>query len=89
MWVELGHEPSVATAGFRVADPALLVAESVIAIGQVDGKVRDRFEVSPNITEDELRSIVLASAQVIKAIGDHEVASVVVRAPKLVNIVTK
>ena len=89
MWAELGHEPSVATAGFRVADPALLVAESVIAIGQVDGKVRDRFEVSPNITEDELRSIVLASAQVIKAIGDHEVASVVVRAPKLVNIVTK
>lgn len=89
MWEILGHKPSVALAGLGEPDPALLVADSVTAIGQVDGKVRDRFEVSPNILEDELRDLVLSSPAVQKSIAGRELAAVVVRAPKLVNIVTK
>ena len=89
MWELLGHQPSVAQAGLGVPDPKLLVADSITAIGQVDGKVRDRFEVSPNITEQELQDLVLRSSAVQKAISGRELAAVVVRAPKLVNIVTK
>jgi leucyl-tRNA synthetase len=89
MWAQLGHEPSVATAGFRRADAKLLVAESVTAIGQVDGKVRDRFEVSPDISETDLRELVLSSVAVQRATAGREIVTVVVRAPKLVNIVTR
>ena len=44
-WEMLGHEPSVARAGWPAADPALLVEDTVTCVVQVDGKVRDRLEV--------------------------------------------
>ncbi len=89
MWERLGHEPTVALAGWRKADPALLVEESVTAIIQVDGKVRDRIEVSPRIGSDELEQLARGSAAVQRTLGDREVANVIVRAPRLVNIATR
>lgn len=89
MWRMLGHEPSVATAGFRDVDQSLLVQDTITAIAQVDGKLRDKFEVSVDITEQDLRELALSSDNVKRAIGDRELAAVIVRAPKLVNIATK
>ena len=65
MWERLGYEPSVALVPWRKADPALLVEESVTAIVQVDGKVRDRLEVSPKISADELEALARASEAVV------------------------
>lgn len=89
MWQLLGHEPSVALAQFRKVDKSLLVESTVVAIAQVDGKLRDRFEVPADISEESLRELALSSEAVRKAIGDKELAQVIVRAPKLVNIATK
>ncbi|MCI4658575.1 leucine--tRNA ligase [Cryobacterium zhongshanensis] len=89
MWQRLGYEPCVALAQWRKADPRLLVEESVTAIVQVDNKVRDRLEVSPKIAADDLEGLARASASVIRSIGDREIVHVIVRAPKLVSIVTK
>jgi leucyl-tRNA synthetase len=89
MWSLLGHQPCVALAEFRAPDLSLLVEDTVVAIAQVDGKLRDRFEVPAGISEQELRELALNSENVKKAIGDRELAQVIVRAPKLVNIATK
>jgi leucyl-tRNA synthetase len=89
MWEVLGYAPSVALHGWRKADPTLLVAESVTAILQVDGKVRGRIDVSPKIAGDELEALARADAGVQRAIGSREVVNVIVRAPRLVNIATK
>ena len=86
-WELLGHQPSVARAGWPVADPALLVTDSVTAVVQVNGKVRDRVEVPPDISEDDLREVALAAAGVIRALGGQSIRKVIVRAPKLVNVV--
>lgn len=85
-WERLGHAPSVAKAGWPEADPALLVQESVTAVVQVAGKVRDRLEVSPDISEADLQALALASDKV-RPYLDGEPRKVIVRAPKLVNIV--
>jgi leucyl-tRNA synthetase len=66
-----------------------LVKDTIVAIAQVDGKLRDKFEVSVSISEAELRELALGSELVKRAIGDRELAAVIVRAPKLVNIATK
>jgi leucyl-tRNA synthetase len=87
LWNMLGHPASVANAGWPAADPALLVQDSVTAIVQVQGKVRDRLEVSPDVTEEELRKLALASENVQRALDGREIRTVIVRAPKLVNIV--
>ncbi|MFM6971074.1 MAG: leucine--tRNA ligase [Micrococcales bacterium] len=89
MWAKLGHQPGVALAGLQAADESLLIESTVTAVVQVDGKLRDKFEVSVGISEQELREKAFASENVQRAIGDKDVANVIIRAPKLVNIATK
>jgi leucyl-tRNA synthetase len=86
-WALLGHEPSVAQAGWPAADPALLVQDLVTCVVQVNGKVRDRLEVPPGIGDDDLRELALAAPGVIRALGGSGVRMVIVRAPRLVNVV--
>jgi leucyl-tRNA synthetase len=89
MWERLGHAPTVALAGWRKADPTLRVAESVTCAVQVDGKLRDRLEVSPQVAPAELEALVRALPSVARTVGDREIATVIVRAPRLVNVVTR
>lgn len=87
LWARLGHERSLAHEPFPVADPVFLVEETVTCVLQVQGKVRGRAEVAADVTEDELRAIALADAGVQRALAGREVRTVIVRAPKLVNVV--
>ncbi|WP_182523761.1 leucine--tRNA ligase [Nocardioides dongkuii] len=87
MWERLGHEPTVARAGWPAVDPALLVEDSVTAVVQVQGKVRARLEVAPDISEADLEQVAMADPAVVRAIDGKPVRKVVVRAPKLVNVV--
>jgi leucyl-tRNA synthetase len=86
-WALLGHQPSVAQAGWPAADPALLVEDLVTCVVQVNGKVRDRLQVPPGIGEDELRELALATPGAIRALDGAKVKMAIVRAPRLVNIV--
>lgn len=87
LWSRLGHESTVTYAAFPEADPNHLVAETVTCVVQVKGKVRARLEVSPDIAADELEKLALESPNAVKALGGAGVRKVIVRAPKLVNIV--
>ena len=87
MWSRLGHQPPVARAGWPDLDPTLLVEESVTCVVQISGKVRDRLQVSPSISEDELRKLALASPPVVAALNGKPPRAVIVRAPKVVNVV--
>ncbi|MDR3070973.1 MAG: leucine--tRNA ligase [Propionibacteriaceae bacterium] len=89
MWESLGHAPSIANAKWPTPDPALLVADSVTCVVQVQGKVRAKFEVSPNAGEAELTELALADAGVQRVLDGREVRQVIVRAPKLVSIVVR
>jgi leucyl-tRNA synthetase len=86
-WELLGHEPSVAMAGWPAADPALLVQDLVTCVVQVNGKVRDRLEVPPGIGEDELRELALAAPGVGRSLAGRDIRNVIVRPPGLVNVV--
>ncbi|HSR83115.1 MAG TPA: leucine--tRNA ligase [Streptosporangiaceae bacterium] len=87
-WELLGHQPSVGRASWPAADPALLVQDAVTCVVQVDGKVRDRLEVAPSVGEDELRELALAAPGAERALAGRGIRTVIVRAPKLVNIVS-
>ena len=87
MWERLGHKPAIALTGWPIFDPKLLVQDAVTAILQINGKIKDRIEVSPTITDAELQALALANPGVIEGLIDATVKNVIVRAPKLVNIV--
>ena len=90
-WSLLGHDAaagdSVHLADWPEADPALLVEDTVTCIVQVGGKLRARLEVPTGITEDQLEQLALAAEPVQRAIEGKTVRKVIVRAPKLVNVV--
>ncbi|MGZ5415969.1 MAG: leucine--tRNA ligase [Nocardioides sp.] len=87
MWSRLGHEPTVARAGWPVVDEALLVEDSVTAIVQVQGKLRAKLEVSPAISDADLEAAAMADEAVQRSLEGKTIRKVIVRAPKLVNIV--
>jgi leucyl-tRNA synthetase len=87
VWELLGNAPSIATAGWPTVDPALLVEETVTCVVQVAGKLRDKFEVAADADEATLREKALASEAVQRALGGKGVRTVIVRPPRLVNVV--
>ncbi|MBA0049866.1 leucine--tRNA ligase [Streptomyces sp. AJS327] len=87
LWRRLGHEDGVVYQAFPAADPAYLVDETVTCVVQIKGKVRARLEVPPSVSDADLEARALADPTVVAALGDAGVRKVIVRAPKLVNIV--
>ncbi len=88
MWARLGHEPTVARVGWPAVDPTLLVEDSVTAVVQVQGKLRAKLQVGPDVSEADLQAAAMADPHVQRALAGSTVRRVIVRAPKLVNIVT-
>ena len=80
-------EPSVHLQPWPPFDPDLIRQDTVTMVIQVNGKVRDRIEVDAGISEDDAEAAALASAKVIDALGGAAPKRVVVRPPRLVNVV--
>jgi leucyl-tRNA synthetase len=89
LWREvLGNGSSVHTSAWPTFDNALARQERVTLVVQVDGKVRDRIEVDSDAGEEACRELALASDKARHALDGREIAKVIVRAPRLVNLVT-
>nr|WP_324615240.1 leucine--tRNA ligase [Nesterenkonia sedimenti] len=89
MWEMLGHQASVSNSTWPSYEEALLVEDTVTAVVQVKGKLRDKLEVPVDISESELEEKALALPKIQRYIAeDGGVRKVIVRAPKLVNVVT-
>ena len=87
MWEKLGHKPAIANAGWPKIDQSLIGADNVIVILQVNGKIKDRIEVSPSISKEELEQLARENAEIKGALSGQDVKKVIVVAPKLVNFV--
>ena len=87
MWERLGHKPAIATAGWPAVDPALLVDDEVEAVVQINGKIKDRMNVSPSISDAEFEAAALALPSIVAELNGATPKKVIARAPKLVNIV--
>ena len=70
-----------------VADPAMLTEEQVTLVVQVNGKVRERIEISPAATTEECVAAALASPKVASQLEGREPQRVIARPPHLVNVV--
>ena len=87
MWERLGHEPAVALAGWPTIDESLLGADSVTAVLQISGKIKDRIEVSPTISREDLEALALANDLIKSELVGATIKKIIIVAPKLVNIV--
>ncbi|MSP79027.1 MAG: leucine--tRNA ligase [Dehalococcoidia bacterium] len=88
LWQRTGRGYSVHQRSFPTWDEALVVAQTVTLVVQVDGKVRERFTVPADINETHAREQALASPNVQKYTQGRRIVNVVYVPGRLVNIVT-
>jgi len=87
LWSMLDQTTELTFAPFPVADPALLVSDTIEIPIQVNGKVRSKLSVVPTVTDDELRALALADEKVIALLNGAEPSKVVIVPKRLVNVV--
>lgn len=87
LWSMLGQTTELTFMPFPVADPAMLVSDTIEIPIQVNGKVRSKLSVLPTVTDDELRALALADEKVIALLNGAEPAKVVIVPKRLVNVV--
>jgi leucyl-tRNA synthetase len=71
------------------ADPAMLERETVEVVVQVNGKLRDRIQVAPAASREELETLARAQPNVQAHMDGKDVVKVIVVPAKLVNFVVR
>ena len=89
LWERTGHAYSIHNQPLPEWDEALAADEVITLVVQVNGKLRDRIDVSASITEDEAKRVALDSQRVQQHIAGKDVTKVVYVPGKLVNIVAR
>ncbi|HEX6187788.1 MAG TPA: leucine--tRNA ligase [Pyrinomonadaceae bacterium] len=90
MWEGLEHAGGLLkSAQWPSADPELAKKDELEIPVQVNGKLRSRVVVSPDISEADLRALALADAKVQSFIDGHKIVKVIVVPQRLVNVVIK
>lgn len=87
MWEVLGRKASVSESTWPTAIAELAEESEVTMVVQVQGKIRAKLQVNPNISEDEAVAVALADPGVQRSLDGREVAKVICRLPKMVSIV--
>jgi leucyl-tRNA synthetase len=72
-----------------VADPELLVSDTVTLVIQVNGKLRDRIEADAEAPKDELLRLARESEKVVRFLDGKEIVKEIVVPGKLVNLVVR
>ena len=87
VWHRLGNDESVHLQSWPEADPSVAADQSVTMVVQVNGKVRARFEVPVDISEDEAVALAKTAENVGKHLDGGEIRNVIARLPQLINFV--
>ena len=86
-WSRLAQPGLVTDAPWPIADPALLVDDTVTIAVQVNGKLRDTFAVPKGLARTETEALALARDKIALALAGATPKKVIVVPDRLVNIV--
>lgn len=89
LYANLGADESIHMQDWVEYDESLAISQSITVVVQINGKVREKLEVSPETSKEELESIALESDKVKTWIGDSQIVKTIVVPGRLVNIVIK
>jgi leucyl-tRNA synthetase len=87
MWRALGHNKSIHLEPWPKFDPELIKEDTVTVVVQVNGKVRDRLQVSADASEEQVREMALASEAVKRHLGGKQPRKIIYVPAKMLSIV--
>lgn len=86
LWQQLGETSQLDFAAWPVWDNAKIASDSLLIIVQVNGKLRAKLEVAADTSEEQIKDLALADANVQKFVP-YEPKKIIYVKGKLVNIV--
>ena len=86
-WAERGNAGLIADAPWPVADPALLVDDTVTIAIQINGKLKDSVEAAKGASRETVEALVLGRDKVARALDGRAPRKVIVVPDRLVNLV--
>ena len=87
LYKALGHSDNLAFVDWPTVDEDALVEQSKLIIVQVNGKLRAKLSVAPDLAKDEIEKLALENEDVLRFTQGKEIRKVIVIPGKLVNIV--
>ncbi len=87
LWEMRGYDGMLATSTWPQWDETLVVQSNVTMVVQVNGKVRDRIEVSADISAQEAERVAMASQKIQGWVDGQQIRKVIARPPNIVNLV--
>jgi leucyl-tRNA synthetase len=87
LWQRLGKKGSIIKTAWPKYDPNMLIEESITIVIQVNGKVRSKIDVPPDISEDKLKELVLSDEKLKPWIQNKPIKNFIFVPRKLVNLV--
>jgi leucyl-tRNA synthetase len=87
LWHILGNKESIVKAKWPKYEPKMLIEDTVTVVVQVNGKVRSKIDVPSEITEDQLKQLVLSDDKLKPWIQDKPIRNCIIVPKKLVNLV--
>ena len=87
LWHRLGKAQSVHLASWPAYDAEVAREEQITVVVQVNGKLRDRLLVGPDVSEEELKALAFASEKVRPYLEGKTIRQTLVVPGRLVSIV--
>ncbi len=89
LWEILGHNPSIFSAPWPTYDKDAIDADQIEMVIQINGKVRSKLVVAAEISEDDLRSLVMEDKKINENLNGKKILKTIIVPKKLVNLVVK
>src|SRR5262249_30838744 len=89
LWQQTGHTDSIHNTTWPAFDETMTQDSTFTLVVQVNGKVRERLEVSSEISEAEVRKLVVNNEKVATFIGENTIQRVIYIPGRLVNVVVR
>ena len=89
LWQQIGHNSSIHLENYPVHDSNLIVDDKVTIVAQVNGKVRDKFLVNTDASQDEVEIEIFSSEKVKKHTENKEIIKKIYVPNKLINLVVR
>ncbi len=89
LWEMSGHSVDISTTPWPEADSSALVVDEIEIVLQINGKIRDKIVVSPDLMPDAMKEIALSNEKVKALIEGKEIVKCIAVPKKLINIVVK
>lgn len=89
LWHLIGNKTFISTHKWLSVDESALVEDSVTIVLQINGKVREQYSVTPNLSKEELEKEIMSREETKKRLEGATVVKVIVVPGRLVNVVVK